>query len=322
VPPEFPVARIEIIPPAIDPESPKNLELGSNLAARVVEWLGIRTTRPFVAQISRFDRWKDPLGVVAAYRLARRQVPDLQLAMMGQMALDDPEGWGVYREIQREVANDADIHVFSNLTGGGNIEVNALQRLADVVIQKSIREGFGLVVSEALWKGTPVVAGRAGGIPLQLQDGVGGYLVDSTEECAARVTELVLDATRRRELGERGRSLVAQRFLLTRLIADELRLYASVQGARTVDMRGKMLVGLAGEHRDPVCGMSIDTVSARRLTVEGRDFFFCSESCETEFAADPERFLRAVAILPHVRRAARWFTRERGARRGSRPARD
>ena len=291
VPPEFPVRRVEIIPPAIDPESPKNLELGSKLAARVVEWIGIRTTRPFVAQISRFDRWKDPLGVVAAYRLVRDEVPDLQLALVGSMALDDPEGWDVYREIEREVEHDPEIHVFTNLTGVGNIEVNAFQRLADVVIQKSIREGFGLVVSEALWKGTPVVAGRAGGIPLQLQDGVGGYLVDSVDECAARVTELVLDAARRRELGERGRALVAQRFLLTRLLADELRLYTSAQGSQPAEVPGSMLVGLAGEHRDPVCGMSIDTARARRLTVDGRDYFFCSGSCEEEFAADPERFL-------------------------------
>ncbi|HXY92038.1 MAG TPA: glycosyltransferase [Acidimicrobiia bacterium] len=314
VPPGFPVHRVEIIPPAIDPESPKNLELGSKLAARVVEWIGIRTTRPFVTQISRFDRWKDPFGVVAAYRLVREDVPDLQLALVGSMALDDPEGWDVYRDIQREVEHDPDVHVFTNLTGVGNIEVNAFQRLADVVIQKSIREGFGLVVSEALWKGTPVVAGRAGGIPLQLQDGVGGYLVDSVDECAERVRELVLDAARRRELGERGRALVAQRFLLTRLLADELRLYASVQGSQPAEVPGRMLVGLAAEHRDPVCGMSIDTARARRLTVDGRDHFFCSGTCEEEFAADPERFLRAVAILPHVRRARRWFTREHGSR--------
>jgi trehalose synthase len=314
VPPDFPVRRVEIIPPAIDPESPKNLELGSKLAARVVEWIGVRTTRPFVAQISRFDRWKDPLGVVAAYRLVRDEVPDLQLALVGSMALDDPEGWEVYRQIEREVEHDPDVHVFTNATGVGNIEVNAFQRLADVVIQKSIREGFGLVVSEALWKGTPVVAGRAGGIPLQLQDGVGGYLVDSVEECAERVRELVLDAARRRELGERGRALVAQRFLLTRMLADELRLYTSVRGARPAEMPGSMLVGLAGEHRDPVCGMSIDTAHARRLTLDRHDYFFCSETCEEEFAADPERFLRAVAILPHVRRARRWFAHERDSR--------
>ena len=125
------------------------------------QWVGIRTTQPLITQISRFDRWKDPLGVVAAYRLAREEEPGLQLALVGSMAFDDPEGWDMYREI-REVALDPEIHVFTNLTGVGNIEVNAFQRLSDVVIQKSVREGFGLVVSEALWKGTPVVAGRAG----------------------------------------------------------------------------------------------------------------------------------------------------------------
>jgi trehalose synthase len=310
VPPDFPVHRIEIIPPAIDPESPKNLELGHRLAARVVEWIGIRTTRPLVTQISRFDQWKDPLGVVAAYRLIREEVPDLQLALVGSMALDDPEGWDVYRQIQNAVVNDPEIHVFTNLTGVGNIEVNAFQRVADVVIQKSIREGFGLVVSEALWKGTPVVAGRAGGIPLQLQDGVGGYLVDSVDECAHRVRDLLADAAQRRELGERGRALVRQRFLLTRLIADELRLYASVLGSQPADVPG-MLVGLGGEHRDPVCGMRIHAQTGRRLAFDRRDYFFCSESCEQEFAADPERFLRAQSVLPQVRRARRWLTRHR-----------
>jgi trehalose synthase len=312
VPPDFPVHRIEIIPPAIDPESPKNLELGERLAARVVEWIGIRTTRPFITQISRFDPWKDPLGVIAAYRLVRDQVPGLQLALVGSMALDDPEGWDVYRQIQSAVAKDPEIHVFTNLTGVGNIEVNAFQRLADVVIQKSIREGFGLVVSEALWKGTPVVAGRAGGIPLQLQDGVGGYLVDSVDECAQRVSELLADPTQRHELGERGRTLVSQRFLLTRLIADELRLYASVLGSKPVEVPG-MLVGLTGEHRDPVCGMRIDARRGRRLAFDQHDYFFCSESCENEFAADPERFLRAQSVLPQVRRARRWLSRHHDA---------
>jgi trehalose synthase len=313
VPPNFPVRRIEIIPPAIDPESPKNLELGARLAARVVEWIGIRTTRPFITQISRFDPWKDPLGVIDAYRLVREEVPDLQLALVGSMALDDPEGWDVYHQIQREVSHDPEIHVFTNLTGVGNIEVNAFQRLADVVVQKSIREGFGLVVSEALWKGTPVVAGRAGGIPLQLQDGVGGYLVDSAEECAQRVRELLGDPSRRRELGEGGRELVRQRFLLTRLMADELCLYSSVLGSRPVEVPG-MLVGLSGEHRDPVCGMRIDPHGGRRLAFGRRDYFFCSESCEKEFASDPERFLRAQSVMPQVRRARRWLARHRDDR--------
>jgi trehalose synthase len=207
------------------------------------------------------------------------------------MALDDPEGWRVYREIQNEVASDPDIHVFTNLTGVGNVEVNAFQRLADVVIQKSIREGFGLVVSEALWKGTPVVAGRAGGIPLQLEDGRGGYLVDSVEQCAERVHELLSDPERRREFGVRGQARVRERFLLPRLLADELRLFASVLGADGAAASGTPVE--LHPQRDPVCGMSIENAHGRHLAFGRNDSYFCSEICEQQFAADPERFLRA-----------------------------
>jgi trehalose synthase len=232
VPPDFPINRVEIIPPAIDPESPKNFELGLDTAQRVLEWIGIEDSRPLVTQVSRFDPWKDPLGVIAAYRLVKREIPDLQLALVGSMALDDPEGWEIYREIQAASRNDPDIHIFTNLTGVGNIEVNAFQRLSDAVIQKSIREGFGLVVSETLWKETPVVAGRAGGIPLQMLGGVGGFLVDSVEECAERTLWLLQNPEAGHELAAQGKELVRKRFLLTRLIADELRLYASVLGER------------------------------------------------------------------------------------------
>lgn len=293
VPPDFPAVQVEIIPPAIDPQSPKNLELGSALAARVLEWIGVDTTRPLITQVSRFDPWKDPLGVIAAYRLVREDVPDLQLALVGSMALDDPQGWDIYRQIQDSARDDPGIHVFTNLTGVGNIEVNAFQRLAQVVIQKSIREGFGLVVSESLWKGTPVVAGRAGGIPLQLQDGAGGYLVESVEECASRVLDLLNNPELRQELGQRGRSLVRDRFLLTRLIADELRLYTSVLGSRPRDVPG-LLAGFGDEHRDPVCGMRIDPARASHLEHGDQNYLFCSRSCMDEFAHDPDRFRRAT----------------------------
>lgn len=228
VPPDFPVDRVEIIPPAIDPESPKNLELDPGLASRIAEWIGVDTRRPLISQISRFDPWKDPLGVLTAYRLVREHVPGLQLALVGSMANDDPEAWGIYRQILAETRADDDIHVFTNLVGVGNVEVNAFQRLSRVVIQKSLREGFGLVVSEALWKATPVVAGRSGGIPLQMPDGAGGFLVDSVEECALRVTELLANDELRHELGQAGRAHVGARFLLPRLLADDLRLYHRV----------------------------------------------------------------------------------------------
>jgi trehalose synthase len=232
VPPAFPVARVAIIPPAIDPESPKNLPLPPELARRVLEWIGVDVDRPLVTQVSRFDPWKDPLGVIAAYREVKRDVADLQLALVGSMALDDPEGWEVYRRIQEAARDDPAIHLFTNLTGVGNIEVNAFQTLSDVVIQKSLREGFGLVVSETLWKGTPVVAGRTGGIPMQLPDGAGGFLVDSVPECAERVRRLLAHPQEGKALAARGRERVREHFLLPRLVRDELHLYADLLNRR------------------------------------------------------------------------------------------
>ena len=231
VPEDVPIDRIEIIPPAIDPLNPKNMDLNRAQARRILAWLGIDETRPLMVQVSRFDPWKDPLGVIQAYRLVKQHVPDLQLALVGSMAYDDPEGWEVYRSVLPEAERDRDIHILTNLMGVGNVEVNALQRLADVGVQKSVREGFGLVVSETLWKRTPVVATRVGGIPLQLQDRIGGFLVDSVEECADRTLWLLQHPRQSSAFAARGRERVRERFLLTRLIADELRLYAALLGS-------------------------------------------------------------------------------------------
>lgn len=230
VPPDFPAIRVDVIPPAIDPQSPKNMPLPLPMAQEVLEWIGIHPEQPLVTQVSRFDPWKDPLGVIAAFQLAKRSVPGLQLALVASMALDDPEGWHMYEQIQAAARDDSEIHLFTNLTGVGNVEVNAFQRLSALVIQKSVREGFGLVVSETLWKDTPVVAGRAGGIPLQLQDGVGGFLVDSTEECAEKIVWLVEHPDEARHIGRRGHQTVHKHFLLPRLVADHLCLYADVLG--------------------------------------------------------------------------------------------
>ena len=139
------------MPPAIDPLSPKNLSLPEDTARQILDWIGMRHDRPLITQVSRFDPWKDPLGVIAAYRAVQQAIPEVQLALVGSMALDDPEGWEVYRQIQAASADDPFIHLFTNLNGVGNIEVNAFQMLSDVVVQKSLREGFGLVVSEAIW---------------------------------------------------------------------------------------------------------------------------------------------------------------------------
>lgn len=288
LPPDLPVKRVELVPPAIDPLSPKNLPLPESTGRQILGWIGVRLDRPLVTQVSRFDPWKDPLGVIAAYRLAREQVPGLELALVGSMALDDPEGFGVYREIVEAAQVDPLIHVFTNLTGVGNMEVNAFQRLSDVIIQKSIREGFGLVVSEALWKGTPVVAGRAGGIPLQMADGTGGALVDSVPECAEALVRLLSDRAEAAELAARGRARVREHFLLPRLLLNEVSLMLDLARERPLAPAPVA----AGARRDPVCGMAIgERDPAPEASFAGRIYVFCSEACRTRFEARTERYV-------------------------------
>jgi trehalose synthase len=204
------------------------------------------------------------------------------------MALDDPEGWQIYNEIVEASASDPLIHVFTNLIGVGNIEVNAFQRLSDVVVQKSIREGFGLVVSEALWKQTPVVAGRAGGIPLQMADGAGGLLVDGVDECAAALVELLGDAAQAKELAQLGHERVRAHFLLPRLLLNDLSLMLELQKERRITT-----TPLPPEvRRDPVCGMAIEEAAAAAFvaTVDGRGYAFCSEQCRARFLLNPARY--------------------------------
>jgi trehalose synthase len=276
VPPDLPVAHVEIIPPAIDPLSPKNIPLPPATARQLLEWIGVRLDRPLVTQVSRFDPWKDPMGVIRAYRLAREEIGDLQLALVGSLALDDPEAWGIYRQIEDEAKTDPAIHVFTNLVGVGNIEVNAFQSLSNVIMQKSLREGFGLVVSESMWKGTPVVAGRAGGIPLQMADGAGGVLVDSVEECAREIVALLRDPSRARGLGASGRQRVREHFLIPRLVLNELSLLQEVASARPIARTSR-------RDRDPVCGMAIEPGRAITQTLDGVRYGFCSEQCRATF---------------------------------------
>lgn len=210
--------------PAIDPLTSKNRLLPAYLARETVADLGVDLARPLLLQVSRFDPWKDPLGVVDVWRRVRETFPDLQLALIGSMASDDPEGWRIYSQIEERVHGERDCFLFSDQMGVASHEVNAFQRVADVVIQKSIREGFGLIVSETLWKGTAIVAGRAGGIPLQLEDGVSGCLAEGTEEFAEAVRGLLEDPVRARALGAAGARRVRDRFLIPRLLRDQLRL--------------------------------------------------------------------------------------------------
>ncbi len=224
--------RVFIVPPAIDPLSPKNVDMPDSERRAILERFDVDPNRPLIAQISRFDPWKDPLGVIEAYRRVKLHVKGLQLVLIASMAHDDPEGWEWYERCVRRAGEDFDIHVLSNLHGVGNVEVNAFQR-SDVLIQKSIREGFGLVVSEGLWKERPVVAGNVGGIPLQLVQGETGYLVGTIEECAERVEELLAEPALAARMGAAGREFVRERFLITRLLADYVKIFRLLSGIET-----------------------------------------------------------------------------------------
>jgi len=228
-PPGVELPELTLIPPAIDPLSPKNMALAADDARYIVNQFGVDTGRPFLLQVSRFDPWKDPLGVIDVYRTAKEEIPELQLVLIGSMAHDDPEGWDYWYKTVNYAAGDQDIFLFSNLTNVGAIEVNAFQSLADVVIQKSIREGFGLVVTEALWKARPLVASRVGGIPMQVAAG-GGILIDTIPEAAAACVKILKDPEFAREMGRRGKEHVREHYLIPRQMRDNLRLFARLLG--------------------------------------------------------------------------------------------
>jgi trehalose synthase len=234
VPPARGLPPAYIWPPAIDPLTPKNMALSPEDAAYIVDQFGIDVERPLVTQVSRFDPWKDPLGVIDAYREAKRSHPELQLALVGSMAHDDPEGWDFYNQTVAYAAGDTDIFILSNLNNVGSVEVNAFQVHSGAVIQKSIKEGFGLTVTEALWKGRPVVAGRVGGIVDQIQDGVTGWLVDSSRACAEACIEILDDPTAARQRALQGKEFVRTRFLTPRLLRDWLVLFNKLLGNDTL----------------------------------------------------------------------------------------
>jgi trehalose synthase len=219
---------VNIVPPAIDPLTPKNMALSHDDAVFVCRQFGIDDSRPLLCQVSRFDPWKDPLGVIDAYRVVKEQVPGAQLALVGSMASDDPEGWDYYNATVEHAAGDPDVFILNNFNNVGAIEVNAFQSLADVLIQKSTREGFGLTVSEALWKGRPFIGGDVGGIPLQVEDCVTGYLVSNAQDCAARSLDILSDPEAARQMGRRGKEHVRKNFLTPRYLRDYLRIFGDV----------------------------------------------------------------------------------------------
>ena len=222
--------HLEIIRPTIDPLSPKNAPISDTEAKQVVEKFGIDLERPLITQVSRFDPWKDPLGVIEAYKIVKKQVPEVQLALVGSMATDDPEGWIYLDKTSRRAGEDSDIYILHNFHGVNAYEVGCFQAISDIVIQKSTREGFGLVVAEALWKGKPVIGGKVGGIPLQVIDGTTGYLVESSEECAKKTLYLLQNSEKIKEMGKAAREHVRENFLITRHLRDYLQLFVKLAG--------------------------------------------------------------------------------------------
>ncbi len=230
VPQDAGLATAVVWPPAIDPLAPKNMALAPEDAAYIVDQFGIDVERPMMLQVSRFDPWKDPLGVIDAYRTVKREHPGMQLALVGSMAHDDPEGWEYYNQTVEYADDDQDVFILSNLNNVGAVEVNAFQVHADVCIQKSIKEGFGLTVSEGLWKARPMIGGAVGGIVTQIDDGETGYLVASAEECADRALRILADPTAARAMARRGKEHVRRRFLTPRLVRDWLALMHLLDG--------------------------------------------------------------------------------------------
>jgi len=211
-----------IIPPSIDPLSEKNVELSGDEIAMAYHRFGIDKNRPLLVQISRFDRFKDPVGVINAYNIVKKFAP-AQLVLAGGGATDDPEGAAVLEEVKEAANDDPDIHILM-LPGDAHRDINALQRIADIIIQKSTKEGFGLTVTEGLWKGKPVIGGNTGGIVLQVINHRTGFLVNTPEGAAHRIRYLLHRRDRIKAMGQTGREYVRENFLLTRQLREYLTL--------------------------------------------------------------------------------------------------
>ncbi len=216
-----------IVPPSIDPISEKNRELTPEEIQETADRFSIPTDRPVILQVSRFDRFKDPLGVIKAYRMVKKY-NDCVLILAGSPASDDPEGEIVLNEVKQHAADDPDVRILL-LPPFSDKDINAMQRLATVVLQKSLKEGFGLTVSEAMWKGKPVIGGAVGGIPLQIVHGVNGFLVHSIEGAAFRIRQFLNNPEMVKRMGERAREHVRNNFLITRQTRDYLSIWYSLQ---------------------------------------------------------------------------------------------
>jgi trehalose synthase len=223
--PSLTVPTLTIRPPSINPLSEKNRELTESEINAVLERYDVKPEHPIITQVGRFDPWKDPSGAIDVYRLVKKQFPNAQLLLIAGMATDDPEGWLYFEKTARHAGEDPDIHFLTDLKGVKDLEVNAFQRASQVVLQMSTREGFGLTVAEALWKGIPVVGRKVGGIPLQIIDGNNGYLVDTVEQAAERTNSLMKNKEMAKQMGINGKEHVRENFLIVSQLRDYLILF-------------------------------------------------------------------------------------------------
>jgi trehalose synthase len=223
-----------LIAPSIDPLSEKNIDLSPQEIREVQQRYHIDPDRPMIVQVSRFDRFKDPLGVIQAFRLAKEFTPSLQLVLAGGGATDDPEGEAVLRDVRTAAGEDQDIQVLL-LPADAHREINALQRAADIVLQKSVKEGFGLTVTEGLWKGKPVIGGNVGGIRIQVIDHHTGFLVDTPEGAAIRIRYLLHNRHILEQMGATAREFVRENFLITRHLRDYLTLMVALERGQGTD---------------------------------------------------------------------------------------
>jgi len=228
VQPEIDKSRAYVIKPSIDPLSEKNREMSNTEIEKVLERYDVNPEKPILVQVARFDPWKDPLAAIDVYRKVKEKIPDVQLLFIASMAHDDPEGWIYYEKTARHAGNDYDIHFLTNIVGVGDKEVNAFQRAADVALQMSIREGFGLSVTEALWKGTPVVARGVGGIKVQVINGKTGFIIKGVNDASEKIVYLLKNKSVRDALGRNGREHVRRNFLITRHLYDYLKLFSKL----------------------------------------------------------------------------------------------
>lgn len=230
--------EIRIIAPSIDPISPKNSFIPEEEVDAILQRFNIDPKRPIMLQVSRFDPWKQPLEVINIFKELKSSFPGLQLVYAGSMATDDPEGMGYWEKCLRKAGEDSDIIILNNFHGVGNREINAFQRGADAVIQYSSKEGFGLTVSEAMWKYQPMIGGRVGGIQDQIIHGDCGYLVSNNEEAKTAIRELLSDPGLRKQMGEKAHQRVAEHFLITREVGDYLKLCRDLLGRTAVETTG------------------------------------------------------------------------------------